>query len=174
MSCRPNVCRPNVRVPVWDHLIVRLYNIRVARRPITTLRHLLTNVEDKEQPHDRKGAVYKIKCADCHASYIDETDRNLNTRLTEHKQATQNGDRTNHIVEHHRQTKHNIDWDSTACRTYSTNYKQRLALERWFTYLEEEPLSEPDFHIWNANWPMKCGAILYFSFSSLRGLVRQF
>ena len=42
--------------------------------------------------------------------------------------------------------------------------------------------SELDFHIWNANWPMKCEgqdgrpwrAILYVSLSPLRGLVGQF
>ena len=101
--------------------ILRPYNIRVAHRPITTLRNLLTNVKDKEHPRDRQGAIYKIKCADCQATYIGETGRNLNTRLTEHKRATKNGDRTNHIAEHHRQTKHNIDWDSAACITYSTN-----------------------------------------------------
>ena len=83
--------------------ILRPYNIRVAQKPITTLRNLLTNVKDKEHPRDRQGAIYKIKCADCQATYIGETDGNLNSRLTEHKRATKNRNRTNHIAEHHRQ-----------------------------------------------------------------------
>ena len=62
--------------------IFQPYNIRVAHRPITSLRKLLTNVKDKDQPRDRQGAVYKIKCCDCQATYIGETGRNLNTRLT--------------------------------------------------------------------------------------------
>ena len=33
--------------------ILQPYNIRVAHRPITTLRKLLTNVKDKDQPRDR-------------------------------------------------------------------------------------------------------------------------
>ena len=40
------------------------YNIRVAHKPITTLRRLLTNVKDKDKPEDKQGAVYKIKCCD--------------------------------------------------------------------------------------------------------------
>ena len=32
-------------------------------------RNILTNVKGKEQPHDRQGAVYKISCADCQATY---------------------------------------------------------------------------------------------------------
>ena len=68
--------------------ILQPYNIRVAHKPITTLRQLLTNVKDKDEPNDRQGAVYKIKCCDCQASYIGETGRNLNIRLTEHKRAT--------------------------------------------------------------------------------------
>ena len=50
--------------------ILQPYNIRVAHRPITTLRKLLTNVKDKDQPRDRQGAVYMIKCCDCQATYI--------------------------------------------------------------------------------------------------------
>ena len=74
-------------------------------------------------------AVYRIKCTGCQATYIGETYRNLKTRLTEHKRATKNGDIRNHISEHHRLTKHKIDWDSAECVTYSTNYQQRLTLE---------------------------------------------
>ena len=98
------------------------YNIRVAHKPISTLRRLLTNVKDKSKPEDRQGEVYKIKCCDCQVSYIGETGRNLSTRLTEHKRATRNGDVNNHIAEHHLKTKHQIDWDCATCVTYSTDY----------------------------------------------------
>ena len=84
---------------------------------------------------------YKIKCYDCQASYIGETGRNLNTRLTEHKRATRNGDANNHIALHHQLTNHNIDWDTAQCLTYSTNYFQRLTLESWYTNLEQTPLN---------------------------------
>ena len=84
---------------------------------------------------------YKIKCCDCQASYIGETGRNLSTRLTEHKRTTRNGDVNNHIAEHHLKTKHQIDWDSATCITYSTDYYQRLTLESWFTNLKQTPLN---------------------------------
>ena len=86
--------------------ILQPYNIRVAHKPITTFRRLLTNFKDKANPEDIQEAVYKIKCCDCQASCIGEIGRNLSTRLTEHKRATRNGDVNNHIAEHHLQTKH--------------------------------------------------------------------
>ena len=100
--------------------ILNPYNIRVAHKPITTLRRLLTNVKDKYKPEDRQGALYKIKCCFCQATYFGETDRNLSTRLTEHKRATRNGDVNNHIAEHYLQTKHQIDWD---CEMYHKFYR---------------------------------------------------
>ena len=47
----------------------------------------------------------------------------------------------NYIAEHHLQTKTEVKWDSTTRFTYSTDYYQRLTLERWFTYLEQTPLN---------------------------------
>ena len=82
-----------------------------------------------------------IKCSDCQASYIGETGRNLNTRLTGHKRATRNGDVNNHIAVHHQLTNHNINWDTAQCLTYSMNYFQRLTLESWYTNLEQTPLN---------------------------------
>ena len=70
--------------------ILQPYNIRVAHKPTTTLRHLLTNVKNRDEPNNRQGAVYKIKCSDCQASYNGETGR-LN------KRATRNGHANNHI-----------------------------------------------------------------------------
>ena len=56
-----------------------------------------------------------IKRCDWQATYIDETGRNLSTRLTEYKRKTRNGDVNDHL-----QRKHQIDWDSATCITYST------------------------------------------------------
>ena len=47
--------------------ILQPYNIRAAHKPSTTLRHLLTNVKDRDESNNREGTVYKIKCSDCHA-----------------------------------------------------------------------------------------------------------
>ncbi|PFX21798.1 Alpha-(1,3)-fucosyltransferase C [Stylophora pistillata] len=77
------------------------FNIRVAHKPITTLRQLLTNVKDKDEPRNRQGTIYKINCSDCQASYIGETGRNLTTRLTEHRRATRKGCRN--VSHYHRQ-----------------------------------------------------------------------
>ena len=75
------------------------------------------------------------------ATYIDETGRNLSTRLTKYKRATRNGDVNNQIAEHHLQKTHQINCDSTAYITYSTDYCQRLTLESCFTNLEETPMN---------------------------------
>ena len=86
-----------------------------------TLRQLLTTVKDKDEPNDSQGAVNKIKCCDRLATYVGETSRDLNKRLTEHKRANRNDDLNNNIAEHYIQTNHRIDWDSAECVIYSTD-----------------------------------------------------
>ena len=54
---------------------------------------------------------------------------------------TRNGDVNNHVAALHLQAKHQIDLDSATCIIYSTVYSQRLALEPWFTNLEQMPLN---------------------------------
>ena len=98
---------------------------------------IITYVKDKDDPRDRQGAVYKIKCCDCQATYIGETSRNRNAQITEHKRATKIGDINNNIAEHHSKTKHSVDWDSSKCLTNCTNYYYRHTLESWYTNLEQ-------------------------------------
>ena len=59
--------------------ILQPYIIRVVYNPTTTLRLLLTNFKDRDEPNNGQGVVYKIKCPDCQASYIGETRRNPQT-----------------------------------------------------------------------------------------------
>ena len=111
--------------------ILQPYNIRVAQKPTTTLRHLLTNVIDRDEPNNLQDQMLPLSGI---------LHRNLNTRLTEHKRATRNGDVNNQIAVHHQLTNHNIAWDTAQCLTYITNYFQRLTLESWYTNLEQTPL----------------------------------
>ena len=109
-------CNKGTSEPIsW---ILQPYNIRVAHKPTTTLRHLLTSVKDRDEPNNSQGVIQKIKYSDRQASYIGETGRNLNTRLTsttcnyrvtEHKRATKNAVANNHIAVYHQLTNHNID-----------------------------------------------------------------
>lgn len=119
--------------------------IQLAHRPITTFRQPLTNVKDKDDPKDRQGAVDKINAATCQATYIGETGRNLNVRLTEHKRATRNGDINNqHMLSTiDKQTTHSTGTLLNASLTVLTtaNYHQRIALESWFTNLEQTRLN---------------------------------
>ena len=55
----------------------------------------------------------------------------LSTRLTDHKQATGNGNVNNYIAEYYFWTKHEIHLDSATCITYSKDCYQRLTLESW-------------------------------------------
>ena len=111
-------------------------------RPTTATMMTVPSKKDKKVPNDIQGTVsYKIKCCDFPATYVGETGRNLNTRLTEHKSATKNGDNKNNIAEHHLQTDHRIDWNSAECISSSTDYYHRHTLERWFTNLERTPLN---------------------------------
>ena len=50
--------------------ILRPYNIRVAHKPMFNLRRVLTNAKGKDKPEVRPGAVYKIECSSCQATYI--------------------------------------------------------------------------------------------------------
>ena len=120
--------------------ILEPFNIRIAHKPTRTLRHLLTNVKDKNDPKDRQGTVYRIRCNDCNGTYIGETGRTLTMRLGEHQTATDKEDLTNNIAQHHRKTGNDINWDSATCLTHSTDKDQRLTLESWFTNLQHNPL----------------------------------
>ena len=43
-----------------------------------------TKVKDSDEPNKRQGAVNNRKCSSCVASYIEETDKIFNIRLTKH------------------------------------------------------------------------------------------
>ena len=87
--------------------------------------------KDKDEPNDRHGAVDNIKCCDCQASDIGETNGRRKMVMST----------ITLLNTMHLHTNHEIEWDSTEYVTYSTDYYKRLTLESWFTNLEQTPLN---------------------------------
>jgi len=85
----------------------------------------------------RSSLVKLLTVCDCQATYIGETGRNLNVRLTEHKRATRNGDINNHITEHHLKPL-TTESTGTLLNAFPT---VRTTIRSWFTNLEQTPLN---------------------------------
>ena len=117
--------------------ILKPFNIRIAHKPTRTWRHLLTNVKDKDDPKDRQGTVYRIRCNDCNRTYIGETGRTLTTGLGEHQTAADKEDLTNNIAQRHRKTGHDINWDSATCLTHSTDKAYERLLQSEYRTADE-------------------------------------
>ena len=77
-----------------------------------TLRQALTRVKTARPELRKKNVVYEVLCKDCERSYIGETGRNLQIRLTEHKAAVRRGDRRNGIAVHVQDHNHRVDWEA--------------------------------------------------------------
>lgn len=101
--------------PISRHM--RKAGIVVHSRPHTTIRRLLVSPKDKDNITDKCGVVYHLKCQDCRAEYIGETERALSRRLTEHKREA------SPVGQHMRQKRHRLDED---------NIKVLDSESRWF------------------------------------------
>ena len=113
--------------------ILRPHDITVAHKPSTTLRDVVTKVKDPSPINSRAGAVYKIPCTECPASYVGETGRTLECSIKEHKRSIANEDTRNNIAIHHMSTKHQMNWEEAACLDFAANYHERMFLESWYT-----------------------------------------
>ena len=86
--------------------------------------------KDKLDKFAVSGAIYRIPCADCGASYIGESGRPLSTRLKEHKKAV--AELSKHhsgVAEHVVDTGHEIDWEAVSILDKEPWQQQRKILE---------------------------------------------
>ena len=64
--------------------IIRKAGVAVHLRPYNSIRSWLVHPKDKITNDEKAGLVYHVKCGDCDATYVGETERNLRKRITEH------------------------------------------------------------------------------------------
>ena len=98
---------------------MRSAGIRVHIRPTNTVRSILVAPKDKTKTLDKAGVVYQIRCQDCPAHYVGETERQLGRRVKEHQ-------RPSSPVHHHMNyNKHSFDPQEVTVMDHDTNWLAR-------------------------------------------------
>ena len=111
------------------------FDLRVVFKSGPTLRSLLTKVKDPLPKEKLAGVVYQIPCQ-CGKVYVGETQRRLETRVKEHRNACNKGDTwKSAIAEHQWDQQDQVDWDATrvldrATRPVQLKVKESLHIER--------------------------------------------
>ena len=93
---------------------IKTTKLKLAFKPIRTIRQSLVRVKNRVPNKKRKGVVYEIPCCDCDQVYVGETGRTMKKRISEHKQAVRHFDDRNGIAVHAFQYDHQIDWENAS------------------------------------------------------------
>ena len=103
------------------------HNTRVASKPGKTIRDILVKPKDRTPQELQCGVIYKIPCADCDATYIGETGRQLKTRIGEHRKSVRLEGLSSAVGEHQMDTGHDIAWnDVSVLGTESRDYPRKV------------------------------------------------
>ena len=111
------------------------YNFKVIFKSGPTLRSLLTKVKDPLPKEKLAGVVYHIPCQ-CGKVYVGETQRRLETRVKEHRDACNKGDTgKSAIAEHQWDQQYQANWEGTrvldrASRPVQLRVKEALYIQR--------------------------------------------
>ena len=111
------------------------YNLKVVFKSGPTLRSLLTRVKDPLPKEKLAGVVYQIPCQ-CGKVYVGETQRRLETRVKEHRDACNKGDTgKSAIAEHQWDQQHQVNWEDTrvldrANRPVQLRVKEALYIQK--------------------------------------------
>ena len=104
--------------------ILRSFGIGSHFKPQNLLRNHLVHPKDKTEPLDYSGTIYHIKCKQCDAGYVGETERPLRIRLAEHKRPSNKSS----AVQAHAK-KHEIAWDKMEVLDREQDWFPRIVKE---------------------------------------------
>ena len=103
--------------------------IRTTLKSKGTLREALVRTKEPQPEWKKKGVVYQVPCGDCDSTYIGETGRTLEKRISEHKAAVKRHDEKNGIAVHTWNEQHMVDWQAAKVIRIETNYSRRRTIE---------------------------------------------
>lgn len=106
--------------------IFRQHGVSTYHKPVNTIRSLLVHPKDKTPDSKKCGVVYQIDCPKCTDTYIGETIRKLETRVSDHRK--QVGDLTA-VGEHTKNHQHRITTDNARVLAREQHFWKRKIRE---------------------------------------------
>ena len=100
------------------------YGIPTYFKPTNKLRQLLVKPKDPVDKENVVGPVYKIKCEECEAMHVGETERSLKARFSEHRRpSSTTSEVAKHI--HTDQPEHTVKLDNIEILTTEPRWFER-------------------------------------------------
>ena len=121
--------------------VLNKYDVKVAHQPTRKLRNELCHLKDQRPVQERAGVIYKLDCGDCDASYVGETGRQVQDRMTEHQRDITNKKKVSKVYEHVSRTGHSFNFDNVSVLDNCSNRKTRLHLESIHTYKQTNSIN---------------------------------
>jgi len=76
-----------------------------------------------------KNVVYKLTCKNCDSTYVGQTKRKLNTRISEHRRDINKKTGKHSVTEHKLNYNHDFDWENPVILDKEKYYYKRLISE---------------------------------------------
>ena len=105
--------------------ILSLFNIQIVFKNNNTINKLLI----RNSPRNNDGCVYNIPCTDCNFSYIGQTGKGLEMRISQHKYSIRTGQLSSGLFVHVRDYNHKIDWSNARKIAASNSIMERNIIE---------------------------------------------
>nr|VZI03537.1 unnamed protein product [Spirometra erinaceieuropaei] len=105
---RPTIWRALPYIDGVSEAVSRLrpLGIGIARRPESTIRHLVMRPKASLPPDETTNVIYQIQCNSCGANYTGETGKRLQARVGEHMRAVRRMDPLSLVAEHCANSEH--------------------------------------------------------------------
>ena len=114
---------------------IRKAGVAVHLRPYNTIRSRLVHPKDKITKEEKAGLVYHVKCGDCDATYVGETERNLKKRINEHHRSS------SPIGQHMDQRRHSFSSEGVSILHQETDWFRRGVAESIHIAMEDPVLN---------------------------------
>jgi len=113
--------------------VLRQQQVKVAYKPQITINSLFPRPKaQKGADRPKSGIVYKSSCTNC-VAYYGQTERQLKTRITEHKKAVSLFDYNSKVACHVYENSHHMDFSYVIVVGQEANFQQQLFLEAWLS-----------------------------------------
>ena len=113
--------------------ILHQYGIRVAHKPMNTLRRTISTPKDRIPATEKSNIIYKIPCNNCKKHYVGQTSRKLSTRLNEHRLALKRHDPLSLMSIHQDQEGHEFNLEQTTILDQAQTRHARELSESWYS-----------------------------------------